>query len=165
MTEGWADVVGMMNWLWAKQVKWWNRHLFENTYDGIIGLSQGSAMTALLLSLLTEPLINTSPYPQLTLFPDHPSRTSIKFAVMCSGFVSDGQAHQALYRYLPTGLRTLHTVDRRDGVVRHERTRELERMFARGGKSEIYEHNEGECTNDSSYFQAASLNGWKSSAL
>jgi hypothetical protein len=34
-------------------VKWWSAELSERHYDGIIGLSQGSAMTALLLSMVS----------------------------------------------------------------------------------------------------------------
>ena len=34
------------------QVKWWADELSKNQYDGIIGLSQGAAMTALLISMV-----------------------------------------------------------------------------------------------------------------
>jgi hypothetical protein len=34
-------------------VKWWSDELSQKQYDGIIGLSQGSAMTALLISMVT----------------------------------------------------------------------------------------------------------------
>jgi len=40
---------------WNDTVKWWSEHLSTTQYDGIIGLSQGSAMTALLLAMLTNP--------------------------------------------------------------------------------------------------------------
>jgi len=33
-------------------VQWWSEELSKNQYDGIIGLSQGAAMTALLLSMV-----------------------------------------------------------------------------------------------------------------
>ena len=35
------------------QVNWWSNELSTNQYDGIIGLSQGSAMTGLLLSMVS----------------------------------------------------------------------------------------------------------------
>jgi hypothetical protein len=38
---------------WDDVVKWWSKELSERQYDGIIGLSQGSAMAALLLSMVS----------------------------------------------------------------------------------------------------------------
>jgi hypothetical protein len=35
------------------QVGWWSGELSQNQYDGIIGLSQGAAMTALLISMVS----------------------------------------------------------------------------------------------------------------
>ena len=35
------------------QVDWWSGELSQNQYDGIIGLSQGAAMTALLVSMVS----------------------------------------------------------------------------------------------------------------
>ena len=35
------------------QVRWWSAELSKNQYDGIIGLSQGAAMTALLVSMVS----------------------------------------------------------------------------------------------------------------
>ncbi|KAJ7839583.1 hypothetical protein B0H14DRAFT_2787094 [Mycena olivaceomarginata] len=40
---------------WDDVVKWWSKELSERQYDGIIGLSQGSAMAALLLSMVNHP--------------------------------------------------------------------------------------------------------------
>jgi hypothetical protein len=40
---------------WDDVVKWWSKELSERQYDGIIGLSQGSAMAALLLSMVSMP--------------------------------------------------------------------------------------------------------------
>jgi hypothetical protein len=37
---------------WDDVVKWWSTELSERQYDGIIGLSQGSAMAALLVSMV-----------------------------------------------------------------------------------------------------------------
>jgi hypothetical protein len=36
-----------------EQVKWWSDELSKNQYDGIIGLSQGAAMGALLISMVS----------------------------------------------------------------------------------------------------------------
>ena len=44
-----------LDWPDIKQVKYWSEELSKNSYDGIIGLSQGSAMTALLLSMASVP--------------------------------------------------------------------------------------------------------------
>ena len=33
-------------------MRWWSEELSTNQYDGIIGLSQGAAMTALLISMV-----------------------------------------------------------------------------------------------------------------
>jgi predicted esterase len=35
------------------QVRWWSEELSKNQYDGIIGLSQGAAMAALLVSMVS----------------------------------------------------------------------------------------------------------------
>jgi hypothetical protein len=34
------------------KVEWWKEHLSHNSYDGVIGLSQGSAMTSILISMV-----------------------------------------------------------------------------------------------------------------
>ena len=86
-------------------MKWWSDELSKNEYDGVIGLSQGSAMTALLLSMVstTSPFLIYCPgsknihknsdaiyYGQL----NHPEKVPgfqpqktqpIKFAILCSG--------------------------------------------------------------------------------
>ena len=93
-------------------MKWWSNELSKNEYDGVIGLSQGSAMTDLLLSSsmvsTTFPffrfpairllfgkqirsLESNSIYAQLNHLEKvpagfHPQKTQpIKFAILCSG--------------------------------------------------------------------------------
>jgi hypothetical protein len=39
------------------QVIWWSEELSKNQYDGIIGLSQGAAMAALLVSMVSLYLV------------------------------------------------------------------------------------------------------------
>lgn len=55
-----------VDWVYHLQVKWWSDELSKNTYDGIIGLSQGSAMTALLLSMVST--FSLLVYVNITLF-------------------------------------------------------------------------------------------------
>ena len=102
-------VLSTMRLIECNQVKWWSDELSKNEYDGVIGLSQGSAMTALLLSMVST---IASPFPRYLyrlrgnrhqnlnsdaiLFeqlnhpekvPDfNPQKTQpIKFAILCSG--------------------------------------------------------------------------------
>ena len=118
-------------------MKWWSDELSQNQYDGIIGLSQGSAMTALLISMVgatasPNSLLNRSIYAlhsQLN-HPErvpgfHPQKTQpIKFAILCSGafglldvvflipiktgFISNYEPHKQIYG-IPENLPTLHS--------------------------------------------------------
>jgi len=116
---------------WDDSVKWWSDELSKNGYDGVIGLSQGSAMTALLLSMLNHP-------EKIPGF--HPQKTQpIKFAILCSGFVSNLEPHAHIYG-VPENLPTLHTVDDNDFVVPAQRTIELQKLFK---NSQLLRHNEG----------------------
>jgi len=116
---------------WEQCVEWWSQELSNNRYDGIIGLSQGSAMTALLISMLKHP----ERVPGFTPKKCQP----IKFAIFCSGFVSHSSPHKEIYG-IPEDLPTLHTVDDRDYVVPASRTIELQKMCK---KSLLKRHNEG----------------------
>jgi hypothetical protein len=49
-TAPWFDAMRLTR---HNQVKWWSEELSKNQYDGIIGLSQGAAMTALLVSMVS----------------------------------------------------------------------------------------------------------------
>lgn len=116
---------------WDDTVKWWSEELSKNEYDGVIGLSQGSAMTALLLSMLNHPEKVPGFYPQKT--------QPIKFAILCSGFISNREPHAQIYG-VPESLPTLHTVDDNDFVVPAKRTVELQKLFK---NSQLLRHNEG----------------------
>jgi len=102
---------------WNDSVAWWSEHLSKNQYDGIIGLSQGSAMTGLLLSMLAHPERVPGFCPTL--------QQPIKFAIFCSGFVSHLSPHKEIYG-IPGCLPTLHTVDDNDRIVSAARTVELQ---------------------------------------
>ncbi|KAF8817179.1 hypothetical protein BYT27DRAFT_7247721 [Phlegmacium glaucopus] len=117
---------------WDDTVKWWSEELSKNQYDGVIGLSQGSAMTALLLSMLNHPEKAPGFHAQKT--------QPIKFAILCSGFVSNREPHGQIYGGLPENIPTLHTVDDNDFVVPAQRTIELQKLFK---NSQLVRHNEG----------------------
>ncbi|KAJ7234618.1 serine hydrolase FSH [Mycena haematopus] len=115
---------------WNEVVKWWSEELSERQYDGIIGLSQGSAMTALLLSMVNDPerIPGFSPA----------KKQDFKFGIFCSGFVSHTSPHAEIYG-IPD-IPTLHTVDDGDTIVRAARTIELQQKC---NKSVLYRHSEG----------------------
>jgi len=116
---------------WDDSVRWWSEELSKNQYDGIIGLSQGSAMTGLLLSMLNHPERVPGFRPQKS--------QPIKFAILCSGFVSHREPHGHIYG-VPDNLPTLHTVDNNDFIVSAQRTVELQKLFK---NSQLLRHNEG----------------------
>jgi len=115
---------------WNDTVQWWSNELSTNQYDGVIGLSQGSAMTGLLISMINHPdrvpgfqFNNTQP---------------LKFGILCSGFVSHKEPHGSIYG--ESDLPTLHTVDDNDSVVPASRTIELQKRFK---NSQLLHHGEG----------------------
>jgi len=116
---------------WDDTVKWWSDELSQNQYDGIIGLSQGSAMTALLISMLNHPERVPGFHPQ--------KPQPIKFAILCSGFISNYEPHKQIYG-IPENLPTLHTVDMNDYVVPAQRTFDLQKLC---NNSRMVRHNEG----------------------
>jgi len=116
---------------WEESIKWWSEELSKNQYDGVIGLSQGSAMTGLLLSMISNPERVPGFHPQLS--------QPIKFAILCSGFVSHNSPHKEIYG-IPENLPTLHTVDDNDYVVPAARTVELKNLCK---TSVLMKHNEG----------------------
>ncbi|KAJ7039822.1 serine hydrolase FSH [Mycena alexandri] len=115
---------------WEEVVKWWSDEFSERQYDGIIGLSQGSAMTALLLSMLNHPERVPSFKPT--------KNQHLKFGIFCSGFVSHASPHAEIYG-IPD-IPTLHTVDDGDSVVPAARTIELQELCS---NSVLYRHHEG----------------------
>jgi len=118
----WADTVWPLCILWLKQ------------YDGIIGLSQGAAMAALLISMLNNPSLIPGFTPEITRL------ANIKFAILCSGFKSSYPPHGRIYDYVPANLPTLHTVDTGDCIVSAEKTIALQKLFQ---NSILISHNEG----------------------
>ncbi|KAJ7336338.1 serine hydrolase FSH [Mycena albidolilacea] len=116
---------------WDDVVKWWSAELSERHYDGIIGLSQGSAMTALLLSMVNHPerVPGFSPT----------KKQDFKFGIFCSGFVSYNSPRGEIYG-MPD-IPTLHTVDNEDTFVPAARTLELQGKCS--SNSALYRHSEG----------------------
>ncbi|KAJ7512029.1 serine hydrolase FSH [Mycena galericulata] len=115
---------------WDTVVKWWSDELSARHYDGIIGLSQGSAMAALLISMINHP--EHVPHFKPT------KKQDFKFGIFCSGFVSHKSPHAEIYG-IPS-IPTLHTVDDSDMIVDVARTIELQEMCS---NSVVYRHNEG----------------------
>ncbi|KAJ7275047.1 serine hydrolase FSH [Mycena rebaudengoi] len=115
---------------WDDVVRWWSEELSARQYDGIIGLSQGSAMAALLISMLNHPERVPNFKPE--------KKQDLKFAILCSGFVSHNSPHAEIYGV--PDIPTLHTVDDRDGIVAASRTIELQQMCS---KSVLHRHSEG----------------------
>ncbi|KAF8189877.1 serine hydrolase FSH [Mycena galopus ATCC 62051] len=115
---------------WDDAVKRWSVELSARQYDGIIGLSQGSAMTALLLSMVNHPERVPGFNPT--------KKQDFKFGIFCSGSVSHISPHAEIYG-IPD-IPTLHTVDDRDSIVRAARTIELQEKCSR---SVLHRHNEG----------------------
>ncbi|KAJ6631157.1 serine hydrolase FSH [Mycena sp. CBHHK59/15] len=115
---------------WDDVVKWWSTELSTRQYDGVIGLSQGSAMAGLLVSMLAHPERVPNFAPE--------KKQDFKFGIFCSGFVSHNSPHGDIYG-IPD-IPTLHTVDDHDGIVPAARTIELQQMC---GKSVLYRHTEG----------------------
>ncbi|KAJ6486895.1 serine hydrolase FSH [Mycena sanguinolenta] len=115
---------------WQETVKWWSDELSEHQYDGVIGLSQGSAMAALLLSMVNHPerVPGFSPT----------KKQDFKFGIFCSGFVSHGSPHAEIYG-IPD-IPTLHTVDNADTIVLPAQTIELQEKCS---QSVLYRHHEG----------------------
>ncbi|KAJ7716580.1 serine hydrolase FSH [Mycena maculata] len=115
---------------WDTVVEWWSHELSAHQYDGIIGLSQGSAMAALLVSMINHP--ERVPHFKPT------KKQDFKFGIFCSGFVSHKSPHAEIYG-IPD-IPTLHTVDNNDMVVDAARTIELQEMCS---NSVLLRHNEG----------------------
>nr|GAT49950.1 predicted protein [Mycena chlorophos] len=115
---------------WTEVVEWWSEELSKRQYDGVIGLSQGSAMAGLLLSMVNHP----------ERVPNFKSalKQNFKFGIFCSGFVSHNAPHGELYG-IPE-IPTLHTVDDNDMIVPASRTVELQGLCK---NSVIHRHHEG----------------------
>ncbi|KAK7046691.1 FSH1 domain-containing protein [Favolaschia claudopus] len=115
---------------WENVVEWWSKELSEHEYDGVIGLSQGSAMAALLLSMANHPERVSGFNPT--------KKQNFKFGIFCSGLVSRHSPHAEIYG-IPD-IPTLHTLDDGDTIVSPARTLELQQKCRR---SVLYRHSEG----------------------
>ncbi|KAJ7336349.1 serine hydrolase FSH [Mycena albidolilacea] len=116
---------------WDDVVKWWSKELSERHYDGIIGLSQGSAMAALLLSMINHPERVPAFSPT--------KKQDFKFGIFCSGFISHISPHTEIYG-IPD-IPILHTIDDGDTFLPAARNHELHGKC--GSNSVLYRHNEG----------------------
>ncbi|KAJ7595730.1 serine hydrolase FSH [Mycena floridula] len=95
---------------WELTLRYWSDELSRKQYDGIIGLSQGAAKAAVLITMLNQP----DKFPGFVAELKQP----IKFLILCSGFVSsynyNGKQH---FVEIPPELPTLHTLDMNDSIV------------------------------------------------
>ncbi|CEJ91711.1 hypothetical protein VHEMI07404 [[Torrubiella] hemipterigena] len=154
---------------WKDVVEWWSQELSKNQYDGIIGLSQGAAMTALLLSMLKSP----EKVPGFKVTKEQP----IQFAILCSGLspfllkdytglqllfikvFGPSMSRMAVYtkfriypRYIASGIllterfiswlmyNWLLAVDPADTIVPAWKTEALQKLFT---DSQLLSHSEG----------------------
>jgi pimeloyl-ACP methyl ester carboxylesterase len=88
--------------------------------DGVLGFSQGAALTGLLVGLRSPSGIPTLAQP-----------LAFDFAILIGGFVSNDPAHAALYAAAESyALPTLHVIGRADGIVTSEASLSLAARFA-----------------------------------
>ena len=98
--------------------------MFERSgpFDGVLGFSQGAALTALLVGLRGAPI-------------------AFDFAIIVGGFSANDPELARLYdRKEAYTLPSVHVMGRTDGIVSIDRSRELARRFAR---ATILEHEGG----------------------
>jgi len=88
-------------------------------------------MTGLLVSMLNHPERVPGFHPQKT--------QPIKFAILCSGFISNYEPHAAMYG-VPEDLPTMHTIDMRDFIISAQKSIDLQKMCK---NSKLLRHNEG----------------------
>lgn len=118
---------------WELTVRYWSEVLSKKQYDGIIGLSQGSAMAAVLVTMIRNP----DKFPGFSAGLPQP----LKFGIFCSGFISmygdNGHVH---FVDIPEDLPTLHTLDPNDTIVPPSSTQDL---ADRCKRRILLEHDEG----------------------
>lgn len=114
----------------------------EGPFDGVVGFSQGAALTAMLASLLEGPSrreafshfraesLLSIPFPPSFEPLQHPP---LKFGVIYSGFVAPGQRYKAFYDHPRIQTPTAHFLGSLDSVVDEGRSRAL--IDACGGES------------------------------
>jgi acetyl esterase/lipase len=91
----------------------------QGPFDGVLGFSQGAALTGLLVGLRA---------PDGRPTPEHP--LAFRFALLVSGFASNDPSHAALYASRASyALPSLHLVGRADGIVPPRDTRALATRF------------------------------------
>jgi hypothetical protein len=113
----------------------------EGPFDGIIGFSQGGALTGILCAMLAQQRNGNSTElsSNSTI-----SNISFKFAILISGFPSRADAHQHLMKPNSiTGIPSLHILGNKDDLVDNERTRSLAACFE---NSLLIEHSGGHFT-------------------
>ena len=106
----------------------------EGPFDGVIGFSQGAALTAMLASVLEGPWRRETfsrfrsesplsiPFPPSFEPLQHPP---LKFGVIYSGFVAPGQRYKAFYDHPHIQTPTAHFLGSLDSVVDEGRSRAL----------------------------------------
>jgi fermentation-respiration switch protein FrsA (DUF1100 family) len=121
----------------------------EGPFDGVIGFSQGAALTAMLASLLEGPLRREAftyfqtesplsiPFPPSFESLQHPP---LKFGVIYSGFVAPGQRYKAFYDHPHIQTPTAHFLGSLDGVVDEGRSRALIDACGGEGKARVIWH-------------------------
>lgn len=93
---------------WDRTVDWVRALFAREHFDGLIGMSQGAALTGLLTGMRAPDGVPTETHP-----------VTFDWAVMIGGFVSDEPEHRPLYqsRESYAGLPSLHIMGRTDTVV------------------------------------------------
>jgi len=106
----------------------------EGPFDGVVGFSQGAALTAMLASLLEgqtrrEAFAHFRSKSPLSIpFPasfESLQHSPLKFAVVYSGFVAPGERYQAFYDHPQIQTPTAHFLGSLDSVVDESRSRAL----------------------------------------
>jgi fermentation-respiration switch protein FrsA (DUF1100 family) len=121
----------------------------EGPFDGVVGFSQGAALTAMLASLLEGPSRREAfshfraesslsiPFPPSFESLQHPS---LKFGVIYSGFVAPGQRYKAFYDHPRIQTPTAHFLGSLDSVVDEGRSRALIDACGGEGKARVIWH-------------------------
>jgi Serine hydrolase (FSH1) len=90
-------------------------------FDGVLGFSQGAALTGLLAGLQENLLRQTDPG-------DPAAAIRFDFAVMIGGFKNDAPRHAELYRHT-FALPSVHVIGRTDGIIPARESLDLAHQF------------------------------------
>jgi pimeloyl-ACP methyl ester carboxylesterase len=106
---------------WEQTRAWLEAFFAEHgPIDGVLGFSQGAALTGLLVGLRSPNGVPTETQP-----------LAFDFAILIGGFVSNDPAHAALYAAGESyALPTLHVIGRADRIVTSEASLSLAARFA-----------------------------------